>query len=216
MNYTELSNMVADITARPDLVSETRVAISGAIRKFHLADTFQADLRTVSLNMGDYPTTGNVWDIDTKSSIFTRFRKLYHASTLPRTNTFHSGVMPSMRDDFRSGPTEIPIVSPADLLDEYGGERKNYVCLAGDNLRLRLVSASNLVQLLYFTLPDITVTSAAVNYSSWIVDQMPEAVAMEASATIFKMIGKTDEFQRHQIMFGENLALLRQTAVMPN
>lgn len=215
MNYTELAGMVSDITARPDLVSEMRVAISNAIRKFHMADTFQADLASVEIDLTQYPTTDFTWSIDTKSNVFTRFRKLYYASTLPRTGSIQSGNMPSMRDDIRSDKAEIPILSPADLFDEDGVMRRNYIYLAGSALILRLSRISGLLSLQYFQLPDITRTETSVNFNSWIVDQMPEAVATEAAATIFRMIGKDEEFQRHQIFFAENLQMLRQTAVMP-
>lgn len=216
MNYAELSLLVSSMTARPDLVSELRVAIGSAIRKFHSADTFQADLAIVEINLANYPTDSFSWSLDTKSQVFTRFRKLYHAATLPRLSTFQSGSMPSMRDDYSASPVEIPIVSPADLLDHDGYPRKNFIYLAGSSLFLRLTDARSVVQLQYFQLPNIVATGSALTIDSWIVDQMPEAVATEAAGTIFKMIGKDDEYQRHQIMFAENLAMLRQSAVLPN
>lgn len=217
MNYPELLSMVLSMTARADLVSEHRTAISGAIRKFHLADLFQRDLRIARINLANYPTTNFTWQIDTKSTVFERFRKLYHAKPVKQdyVATIHN--LPSLPTDGWECVDEIPIKSPADLFDETGMALANYIFLAGTSLTLRLSNTQTTVDLAYFQYPEITIIPAGgLTFNSWVVDEMPEAVAAEAAATIFKMVGKDEEFQRHQILFADNLALLRQTAVMAN
>lgn len=215
--FAELVELVNSFTARPDLVSETRTGITGAIRKFHLADTFQADLRVLDIDLGNYPTGNATWSLDTKSILFERFRKLYHVYSRPGTNvaTLHNG-MPSMPPEFCGVPPEIDIVSPADLVDRNGLARANYAYIAGNSLVIKLTSVSRVLQLHYFTHPEIVTAGNTATINSWIADDMPEAVATEAAATVLRMIGKDEEGQRMGNLFGENLALLRQSAVMAN
>lgn len=217
MNYSELLQIVLSMTSRPDLVKENRTAISGAIRKFHLAETFQRDLRITRINLATIPTSNFTWQIGTKSSLFERFRKLYYVKPVKQDYLVTLNNLPSIRDQTWETVDTVPIKDPADLFDEVGMALSNYIFLAGDSLTLRLANINTILDIFYHQHPLIEIQpEGGLNFQSWIVDDMPEAVATEAAAVIFKIIGKDEEFTRHRAMFDENLSLLKINNIYNN
>lgn len=217
MNYPDLLKLVLSMTSRPDLVSENRTAISGAIRKFHLAELFQRDLRVTRINLATIPTSNFTWQIGTKSSLFERFRKLYYVKPVKQDYLVSLNNLPSIRDQVWETVDTVPIKDPADLFDEVGMALSTYIFLAGDSLTLRLPNTNTTIDIFYHQNPKIELQpGGGLDFTSWVVDEMPEAVATEAAAMIFKIIGKDEEFTRHRAMFDENLALLKMTNIYAN
>lgn len=210
----ELADDVYTLTNRPDLVSETRVALRKAIMKFHSADTFKRDLHTHRLQMSLYsPIAADQFRWVIPLSDFTRFRRpkflrypmelaqpSHHAAPL-----FDTAAVSVWQRDFAE-------VTSDDLFNSYHSERLNYFFIAGSTLTIRAASQVDYLDFSYYQYPQIP-TSPTVTINSWICDQYPDAVIEEAAGTVFKMIGKDDEHARYQTLFSENLGILRGTDV---
>jgi hypothetical protein len=64
----------------------------------------------------------------------------------------------------------------------------------------------------YYQYPELPAQSSG-EITSWIADQYPDCIIEEAAGTVFKMIGKDDEHNRYQVLFQENITILRTTDV---
>jgi hypothetical protein len=146
-------------------------------------------------------------------SDFSRFRRpkaLYYPPDL--------GVpiqIPAPLVDWPAGATwqrEFREVSPDALFDRYSAEHLNYFFIAGTTLTIRSAWGMDYLDFTYYQYPSIpSATSDPI--TSWICDQYPDAVIEEAAGTVFKMIGKDDEYQRYAQLFAENISILRATDV---
>lgn len=194
---SSLADDVYVLTNRPDLVSETRVAIRKAIFKFHSADTFKRDLHSTRISMDQHQQFGPEdfrWSIPL--SEFERFRRPKYLRTPVE--------LPPV--------TEFIEVSADNLFDSYRYEHLNYFYLAGSSLTVRAAWGISHLDLWYYQYPEIP-SSSTDPIKSWICDEYPDAIIEEAAGTVFKMIGKDDEFNRYQTLFAENIAILRATDV---
>ena len=212
-----LDSLAADVyvlTNRPDLVSETRVALRKAIYKFHSADTFKRDLWTQRLQMALYPPIDPDqfrWNIALTE--FPRFRR-------PRFLRYPPDLaiplqIPAPLIDWPTGANwsrEFVEVSSDNIFDSYRAEYTNYFFIAGSTLTIKAAYSVDYLDFSYYQYPLVpTVTTDPIN--SWICDQYPDAPIEEAAGTVFKMIGKDDEYNRYQTLFAENLGILRGTDV---
>lgn len=210
--YNDLVADVVEITNRPDLVGEMRVAIRKAIFKFHLSDTFKRDLRQVNLNMSLYPSVNNRWEIDlSNQELFPRYRRYYSLRTAPVEGAQTTGWQG--RAPFVFEPIDAEAV-----LDSYGIEKQNYFYQLGSSLILRTFRQWDqqmyqdnqwFLQFLYFAFPGFAVSSGNVTIDSWIANQFQSAIAEEAAAGVFKMIGKDEEHNVYRALFAENLQMVR-------
>ena len=216
-----LNSLAADvytITNRPDLVTETRVALRKAVFKFHLADTFSRDLAKTRVQTSLLtPTVADQWryQLDTQDAEqFPRFRRLsylvYPPELCPPLNIIPaplrdvSGLWPDAR--------AIKVYSIDDIFDSYRTERPQYATLMGSALNVKLGWGMDYFDIYYFQYP--LVPSVVTDpITSWICDQYPDAVIEEACSTVFKMIGKDDEAGRYLQLFGENLAMIKGIAI---
>lgn len=212
--YQDLVDSVVAITNRPSLVSEMRVAIRKSIFKFHQADTFKRDLNIVSLDMSLYPSTNFRWQIDLgNDSVFPRYRK-YNFLRIPPTS-FPSPVA-SRPLDYPWGIPKSPMFTPVaadDIFDSYMVERTNYFYQAGMSLNLHSTFQPAFLELGYYQYPGFVNSEGNITISSWIANQYQDAIAEEAAATIFKMIGKDEESARYQQLFAENILMVRGTDI---
>lgn len=216
-----LTSLAADvyvITNRPDLVAETKVAIRKAIRKFHGADTFKRDLRVQRVDMTALtPTDPNQyrWAIDLATfPMWRRFKAVnYPVGVVPPYNQ-----IPAPMRDIAYGLQRTNVfeqVTPDNLYDSYGYERINYFMVAGNTVNVKAGWYMNLLDFTYYQWPVIpTLDSATI--ASWIVNDYPDAIVEEAAGTVFKMIGKDEEFNRFQALFNENLAILKTADIGEN
>lgn len=214
-----LATDVYTITNRPDLLTETRVALRKAIFKFHQAETFTRDLLSTRIQFSLYtPVAANTWRYQfdlSDAALFPRFRRL---------NTLHYPVdliaqypsTPQPLIDWSSLSPEsriVPVVSPDNLFDpRYANERYQYAYIAGMSLNVKLSWGMDYLDIFYWAYP-VVPTDTEATITSWICDQYPDAVIEEACSTVFKMIGKDDEAARYLQLFGENLAMLKGTSV---
>ena len=212
-----LDSLAADVyvlTNRPDLVSETRVALRKAIYKFHSADTFKRDLWTQRLQMALYPPIDSDqfrWNIALTE--FPRFRR-------PRFLRYPPDLAipiqtPAPLIDWPTGANwsrEFVEVSSDNIFDSYRAEYTNYFFIAGSTLTIKAAYGVDYLDFSYYQYPLVpAVPTGPIN--SWICDQYPDAPIEEAAGTVFKMIGKDDEYNRYQTLFAENLGILRGTDV---
>lgn len=192
-----LADDVYVLTNRPDLERETKVALRKAIFKFHSAETFKRDLKVQRLQMSLYPRLTPEefrWSIDL--STFERFRR-------PKF----------LRTPVITGSTIVfDEIAPDDLFDSYGYENPNYFYVAGSALVLKSCMDHDYLDFGYYQYPELPAQSSG-EITSWIADQYPDCIIEEAAGTVFKMIGKDDEHNRYQVLFQENITILRTTDV---
>lgn len=194
-----ISADVYTLTNRDDLVSETKVAIRKAVFKFHSADTFKRDLKTVRLSLADYPLTipdQFRWDIPL--STFPAFRR-------PKVLRYPLELRLWGSNDFEE-------LSAENLFDSYKAEVKRYFFVAGSTLSIKADCSPQYLDFTYYAYPTVPADPEAT-IQSWICDQYVDSIVEEAAGTVFKMIGKDDEYSRYQTLFAENLAILRATDV---
>lgn len=190
-----LADDVYVITARPDLVAETKVALRKAIYKCHAADTFKQDLHQEILDLSMHTELAP-----------DSFRWAVPLSTFPRLRRPHLLQVPP----YRALIEPFKEISPEDILDSYRYERFNYFFIAGAMMTVRNVTGHSELEFTYYRWPDVDPQNPI---GSFICDQFPDMVIEEAAGAVFRMIGKDEEFQRYQMFFAENLAMLRGSQV---
>lgn len=190
----DLTSDVYTLTNRPDLESQTLLAIKKATLKFHTADTWLRDIVSAPISLPAQITPQYQIAISTN---FTRWRRPESV----RTRNDDAFIV--------TGDVVLERIEPNDLFDNYNTLRQNVYWVVGDTLNISLAALGTRAIVSYFQLPDITTDS----YSSWIASSYSNFIVEEASAQIFKAVGKDNEYQRFQQFFAENLALLRTSEV---
>lgn len=210
-----LASDVYVLTNRPDLVAETRVALRKAIIKFHSAETFKRDLVTTRLQMATFtPMQPNQFRWSIPLSQFTRFRRPC-ALSYPVDLAYPTNQVPAPLIDWPVGfdrSREFAETTANNLFDSYNTERQNYYFVAGSTLTIKSGWGVDYLDLVYYQYP-LVPPDADATIISWICDQYPDSVIEEAAGTVFKMIGKDDEYQRFMQLFVENLSILKMTDV---
>lgn len=213
-----LQEIAADVyvyTNRPDLVTETEVAIRKAIKKFHGADTFKRDLVVQRMDMTALtPTDPGQYRWSIPLADFPRYRRFdcvrYPAGQYPQHNQAFAPLI-----DSAAGFTnnrEFTEVNANNIYDGYGYERPSYFMVTGNSVTVKSSWYVDKLDFLYYNWPEIPLAPTDL-LTSWIASEYPEAIVEEASASVFKMIGKDDEHQRFQALFAENLAILRAASI---
>lgn len=184
-----LINDVATVTNRPDLVEETRLAIKKATLKMHQADHFAKDIFETGIS---WNPPAFIQSLDYKS-IVPNWRSLKYL------RKYSSGV---------PGPF-FTLLTPEESLDRYAINKENICYIAGSSLEIRSNTEDSYMLLGCYVNPVVT----DAGYSSWIADEHPYAIVMEAAASVFKMIGADEQaaFYRQEVM--EQLALVRQNQI---
>lgn len=193
--YAELQADVFRATNRPDLVTETEMAIRKATLRFHSADKWINDevvqvVPVTPLFAGDFR-----YSILTTS--FTRFRDLKMLKEYINPPTWHW--------------IQFERRAPDDLLDDYKCEIQNYYTRVGNTITVRAERAMTNLEATYYQFPVVT----TAGYSSWIADLYRDGIVREAMLDIFQMTGKiTVDARVRNVEFDQQVALLRQMAVV--
>lgn len=184
-SYTDIIDAVYIVTNRPDLVSETAREIRKATMMLHNLGYWKQDLKEAIIAL---PTqTVFRYQIDTTSSDFTRFRRIFSANPYsPSPNLYNY--------------PPIKILTADNIFDDYNLEKVNYCYQAGLNLNFVLSTVGQYLRIIYHGYPD----TAAATYSSWIATQLDDYIVDEACKNIFKMLGKDEEFQKFEKITQEN------------
>lgn len=220
-SLNSLADEVYTITNRPSLVPETRLAIRKAIFKFHTAETFSRDLLRTRIQFSLLtPVEPNQYryQLDlSDADQFPRFRRLsalyYPPELVPPVNQISAPLYDTgaLWPDART----VPIKSIDNIFDtSYLNERPQYATIMGMALNLKLCWGMDYLDIFYYAYPVVPPSSTPdAPITSWICDQYQDCVIEEASAAVFKAIGKDDEAATYRALFGENLMILKATGV---
>jgi hypothetical protein len=172
MNLTELQQEVYNITNRPDLVNETLTAIRSATLKIHQSDYFYKDMFETGIA---FPAPALVQQIDYRALI-PRWRSLKYLRKTDLTGTEQGQF--------------YDIIQPESVLDQYQTSRADVCYVAGAVIQVRSSVDLQYAILGCYLNPDVTVSG----FSSWVALDHPFAIINKAAASVFKMIGETEQF----------------------
>ncbi len=196
--YNSLVQDIYNLTARPDLVNETAVAIRKATMKLHLVDFWKSDLVSALYTLPVYvPADFSYrYTIDlTDTLVFPLIRKVAHVKEY---NTPLSG-----------RETQFKELSADRLLDAYLLEDINYWYQVGQSLHVRCNKNLTQIDVGYWKYPNVI----PATYDSWIAQQFPDAVIDEACAQLFRIIGKDAEAVRLTAEFPVNVHAITMAQV---
>lgn len=188
--FTSLVNDVYEITKRPDLVTETNLAVRQATLKLHQRDFYAKDLIESRIQF----TVSSYYQSLAYASLFPYFRKLSYL------RKYESG----------AATTFLKIITPSNTLDSYGISKEDICYLAGSIIQIR--SSTSVTELLlgFFQNP----TTDPNLYDSWVGALYSNAVVTEAAATIFKMIGFDEQASMYKVFSNEAAIIVHNANVV--
>jgi hypothetical protein len=194
--FAELAAGVYAITNRPDLITQTALAIQKATLKEHSAIDYPRDL-AVSPAIALDNTAGN-WRYDLSLTNLTLAGKVRKIKTIREVLATVPNVFYSFTGYW--GEIDFTEKDSANLFDNYGLEKYNYYIRQGDILSLVAYRQVDNIGIEYYKRPIID----EATYASWIADDFPYVIYEAAAADVFKLIGKTDESQLYRQKMTDN------------
>lgn len=193
MNLSELATEVYKLTARPDKVSETSSAIKSATLKAHQSDFYWKDIfeSGIVFDSEDY-----VQNLDYRA-LLPRWRALKYLRKYDLSSNTPFG-------------TELSIIVPENIFDEYGLTKTNICYAAGAFIQINSSTKQQAYLLGCYLNPDLT----DAGYSSWVALDHPWFIIYEAAGQIFKSIGKDDEATTFRTLGAEQLAMLKTSNIL--
>ena len=188
--FAELQADVVTITNRPDLVSETKLAVKAATLKMHRADFFYKDVYETGISFSSENYS----------------QQLEYRTLLPR---FRSLKYLRKSDVTGIAGGFFQILTPAEVLDTYGIEKQNICYAAGELIQIKSSTNFQYALLGCYLNPDL----ADATYSSWIALDHPYAIVYEAAITVFKAIGYDEQSATFSKMAAEQLAMIRTSNI---
>jgi hypothetical protein len=191
MTLTELTQEVYTLTNRPDLVNETLTAVRSATLKMHQSDYYFKDLAESGVQ---FSTLEYLQQIEYRT-LFPLYRALKY---IRKTDSqgYDQGAF-------------FDIIPPENVVDDYNLNRTNVCYVAGAVIQLRSSIQFQYILLGRYENPNIT----ASGYNSWIALDHPYAIVYEAAATVFKMVGDTDQFAAFNALAAQQMAELRMSNI---
>lgn len=189
---TSLASLISDVTTitnRPDLSAETKLAVKQATLKMHQLDFFPKDLFETGLS---WNPAGFLQSLDYKT-IAPRFRALSYLRK-------YSDGVPG---------TFFTLLSPTESLDRYCINKENVCYLAGDMLEIRSGTEDRYMLFGCYLNPDVTDDG----FSSWIANEHPYAIILDAASKVFKMIGFDEQAAYYKQEVVEQIQMLRQSQI---
>ncbi len=193
---TSLVDEVYSLTNRPDLVSETLFAVKTATLKAHNSDYFYKDLFETGVM---FDTSVAQQSLDYKTLV-PRWRALKYL------RTYDASTDPGTPGDF------VEIITPEQVLDSYSANREGVCYVAGQNLQIRTRAAHQYYLISCYRYPD----TGTETFSSWIANEQPAAIILEAAAQVFKTIGYDEQFAAYRSMVSDQYAELKITNILAN
>lgn len=173
MTLTELQQEVYTLTNRPDLVAETLSAVRAATLKLHGIEFFYKDIYE----------TGIVFDVEDY------YQQIEYKTLIPKWRA--AKYLRKTTANFETdGVILTPINIPDMVEDQYLINRSDLFYVAGAVVQIKSSTKLKYALLGCYVWPDIAVG----NYSSWIAAEYPYAIVYEAAATVFKLVGDTEQF----------------------
>ena len=189
MTLTELQQEVYIITKRPDLVAETLLAVRQATLALHQSDFFWKDIFETGIS---FTTSAYLQELAFRP-IIPRFRAIKYIRK---------------SDSFGATGAFFTIVTPEAVLDLYGTDRTDICYAAGESIEIKSSTQFQYALLGCYLNPNITPSG----YASWVAEDHPYAIVLEAAEKVFKMIGKTEEFAAYKFLRDEE----KQRLVLSN
>jgi hypothetical protein len=226
MTLTELTTAVYAITNRPDLVTETFVAIQAATLKAHQSDYYWKDIFETGLTFStadynqsfQYRSTIPLWRSSKYIRKYPNSTELNLAAQGTSVNSLFatysnpvSGV-PGY-DGTNVAQQDLKLIEVENFRDYFHVQKLDVYYLAGANMQIRTHNQEQNYLLGCYLNPNIT----SAGFNSWVALDHPFAIIYEASATVFKMIGKDDEASAYRtILMPEQIAMLKTSNVVGN
>lgn len=191
MTLTELINNVYTLTNRPDLVNETRLAISEATLSAHKSDDYPRDIveQPISFVQADYQIQFNYFDI------FPLFKKVKYLRQITPASLTSTGQI--ALGHFLKYIT--PDMSLAQ--DIYGYDNTDVFYLAGLAIQIKNKTPQQYYLFGYYSLPDITDDG----WNSWVSIIDPFVIIYRATASVFALIGQSDQANRYMQLYADQL-----------
>jgi len=191
-NFAELCADVYTITNRPDLVSETALAVKAATLKAHQSDYYFKDIYEIPIK---FDTSDYVQQLDIKSLIPT-FRSLKYFRRYDYTST-------------GAAMEFFTVSSPLESTDSYGIDKVNVIYMAGNYLNVKSKVSLQYAIVGVYVNPIIT----EIGFNSWIANDHPYVIVFEAARLLFKQIGFDEQSAVFEKLAAEQFAELKLSNV---
>jgi len=188
MSFLSLVSEVYDVTNRPDLESETKLAVKAATLKAHQSDFYYKDL----FETGIYFSSSEFNQQIELRTLIPRFRAMKYVRRYDQSGTGRAAEYYS-------------ILTPGELLDSYGNDRTNVAYMAGTELSIKGFVTFDRLLLGCYLNPDIT----EAGYNSWVALDHPYVIVFEAARLLFKQIGFDEQAAAFEKLAAEQFAELR-------
>lgn len=163
---------VLTITARPDLVDITKLAIRHATIRAHTSDTFPKDLRETGVQ---FETADYLQQLD--------------LGTLPRFRA----IKYIRKSDINGNMGEfLAVVDPDNIFDTYHQEKQDRFYFAGETINIKSSTTLQYIVVGYYVNPN----TLEATYDSWIANLYPQAITYAAAAAVFTSIGYDEQADR--------------------
>lgn len=191
MTFAELLTEVYNLTARPDLVDLTKSAVKAATLKAHQTDFYSKDIYETAIQFTDKVYNHS---LDYISKI-PNYRALKYMREYDQT-TSSSGKF-------------FTVLTPEEILDEWGRERTDVAYVAGRVLEIKSSVEFDTILIGCYVNPIVT----DIGYSSWVASLYPYAIIHEAARVVFGTIAQDAEKRSQQELVAEQYAELKINAV---
>lgn len=191
MTFDELLEEVYLITARRDLVAETKSAIKAATLKAHKSDFYSKDIHETGI---EFDTADFRQSLD-YISLISNFRSLKYLRRVEDEN-----------DDVGNF---FDIITPEETIDSYGLNRADIAYVAGRVLEIRSSVTFSKALLGAYVLPIVREGA----YTSWVAEQFPFVIIYEAARVLFKAIGYDEQSATFTQLVAEEFNLLKLSAL---
>lgn len=202
MNLAELIEAVASESVRPDLIDDGTImrAVLSSTLKLHTIDLFPKDVQTSQIT---FDTPVYIDTIDT--SIFPRYRRLTWSRKNDNTVITNTTLPPLGSPGWWRNSNKfgfLKVLSPDDILDEYGIEKTNVIYGAGQQLWFKSSTPVQFLLLAFYQYPNLDTTThdnglTYPNFSSWIAVERPYAIIFDATSKIFTTSGNLDQSRKY-------------------
>ena len=189
--FTDILADVYTLTARSDLVAESKLGIRAATIKLHGLEYWREDRIEEEIPVA---TVAGQFSLDASEDF----------SYAPRPNSLL--VKKAASDSF------FEEINPKQLLDGFGFRRFDVFYRAGNLYKFLTSSQDSSVVASYYRMP----TATEVAYESWIADLYPHFIAVEAALFAANTVSDSELEKRMQAMAAMNLAHLNINHLDPN
>jgi hypothetical protein len=177
MTLTELISEVYTITNRPDLISQTLLAVRSATLEAHSSDYYYKDIFE----------TGIVFDASRFVQQFTYREIVPRFRAVKYLRKFDANAYPAPGSPGKF----FTLTTPDDSLDTYHWNKEDIYYVAGDVIQVR--SATEITHALFGCYLHPAIGTTDPTYISWIALDHPYAIVHLAASKVFRITGKLDE-----------------------